>query len=285
MTPSFAASLGRYAAAIAAGVSVAAVEGSATFLLPDRFSVPAADPIPLRIETAIDGAAPTVQPWPGDSVRRLFLRIGGTQDNMHRAVPPQGRKTFDLVPSHAGIAMIGLDLKESVVPMSGRDFLVAAPADDCAPAARTDREALRPEAAVRVRKVDSAKTIVRVGDASDPAYDNSAAVSKGGTNAEIRPMFDPTKARPGSDLLLRTFCSGSARSGVRVTAVHAGSGESQKVSTNSEGLAYIHIAAAGVYRVSFVRAEQADQVPDADWVLYTATLTFETPDGPGENPR
>jgi hypothetical protein len=111
---------------------------------------------------------------------------------------------------------------------------------------------------------------------SGPGGDSSP-VGKTGQAVEIRSLMDPTVTPPGSDVALRAFSDGGKVAGAHLTARHIQSGRVQELTTNTEGIANLHISDAGLWRIEFHRATKLAGDPEAEWELRTATLTFTSP--------
>jgi hypothetical protein len=97
--------------------------------------------------------------------------------------------------------------------------------------------------------------------------------------AELRSLFDPTVAKPGSDWAVRIYIEGAKKSDGLVQATSLADGKIQSAITDESGAARFHLGAAGVWRVEFHDAQPLENDPQADWVLRSGTLTFEVPSG------
>ena len=71
-----------------------------------------------------------------------------------------------------------------------------------AAAAKADSRRVTGGQTVRVRRVESATTMVRVPTPDGRALSSATAMSKTGQAVEIRPLFDPTVLRVGRDIPL-----------------------------------------------------------------------------------
>lgn len=264
------------AAAAAAGLPV-------TYLMPDKFTAPAGGEVLLRVESGAPQAAQTVA-WPADKLRWFFVRGDGTQENRDRvdATNPT-RDAVAVKPPTPGVTVFGFDTQPVVSPVSGADlaeFLksnVAGAKDDSAVQRLTERKT------IRVRRIESATTMVRV-PAGDVRDEHSAvAQAKTGQAVEIRPISDPTMLTVGSDFPLTVYIRGVARAGAEVQATGpAAAGTKAKTESktaDASGTTHFPIPKAGVWRIEFHHAEPLANDPGADWVVYSSTLTFEVGQG------
>lgn len=255
--------------------AAAASAQEAIFLSPDAFRVEPGATVALGlVEGRSHPSPPAPVAWP-DHIAWLLVRSGGAQDNRD-AVQPAGDgadSRVSITLTAPGCAMIGVDFAPEIITVSGEQLAawlssrtaVAAPAD------------LRLGSELRVRHVRSAKALIRVAAPPELPVDASTAVSKSGQAVEIRPFIDPTLG-PG-DVPCRTYVGGDA-SRARVHAVHASTGEFRGATGGGTLLLPLH--APGPWRIEFNHAAPAAGDPDADWVIYSATLVFESP---GPTPR
>jgi hypothetical protein len=235
---------------------LATPSGEVRFLVADCARVPANDAATLRITSG-----PRPIPWPAEEIRWLFVRVAGNQKNFDRVAPSASGESARIDIPGAGAALIGIDFHPRVQTMPASDLLALAGPIKPAPTGN-----------VRVRRVDSASTILFAfaGDAEAPP--SATAVSKAGLAMEIRPMVDPTMAELGGDLPLRVYLDGSKAPGLTVTATTP-SGGRREMTTNPEGFAYFHIDEEGMWRLEAFKVEPT-LAPDADFVLYGTTLTY-----------
>lgn len=265
----------------AAVLATAASAQTTVFLEPSVFRAGVGEEVELRLvgREAVADEQPAPTAWP-IQIEWLFIRFGGVQDNRDR-VEPVGEG----VNSHvtltmpaagvAGCAMLAVDFEPEIVTLTGEQFasLIAA-RTRVAPDA-----ALRERGQVRVRHVQSAKALIRVGGEAG-AVDASTAVSKAGQAVEIRPFADPTLTPAPGDFPARMYIGGDAFGSPRLHAAHVPTGESREVTASSTAI--LPMTAAGRWRVEFHHAAPLTGDPEADWALYTATLVFEAPAaGPG----
>lgn len=215
--------------------------------------------------------------WPADNIRWLFVRAHGSQENRDTLEPQRaGGDTARIDLAHGGVQMIGIDFKpriETVTAAALRTFLEAhAPADALQPLAGVPADQT-----FRVRRIESTKLLVRA--ANGEAAPSEVATGKSGQKAEIRPLADPTCLPVGGDLPLRLYADGDKCGNVRMLATHVASGATREIAVNQSAFANLSISAAGVWRVEFCKAAPAgeDEKPEADWVIWSASATFETP--------
>ncbi|MBU0640937.1 MAG: DUF4198 domain-containing protein [Planctomycetes bacterium] len=245
------------------------------YLAPQSYRAQTGQQISLGI---VQGGPVSVQraSWPTEQTSWFYVRVAGTQQNRTRVQPADGHGTNVLVPlEHAGVTLIGLDSTPEVVEIAAsqwRSFL----ARRSAPGAEPHRSKGTGTAdKVRVRRVASAKTLVRVGTTSGEVTHSATAQSKTGQPAEIRPLADPTMATVGSDLPVRAYIDGGKKAGVRVLATNVAEGKTCEFVTDQTGAGFFRVSHPGAWRVEFHHAEPTINDPQADWVLYSATLTFE----------
>lgn len=242
-------------------------------LTPDRYTAAVGDEVRLTVQAAQE-PPPGPLSWPADTW--FFVRVAGTQENRDDAPIAAEAQAVPWRLAHAGVTMFGADFEPVVETVPGDRFarlltertLVAAPPD------------LAARASVRVRHVRSAKTLVTVGAPGPAAPDAATAVSKAGQAVEIRPLFDPTQTPVGSDLPLRMYVNGDALAKPRVVATHA-AGAAAILGDGDRSTLNLRLSEPGAWRVEFHHAVPLSGDPDADWVLYSATLTFEAPGGAG----
>lgn len=208
--------------------------------------------------------------WPTDQVDWLFVRGTGAQRNLLDARPVDPR-TLSVRIEQAGVSMIGLDLKPTVVDIAGDElarFVREQVSAGTVPSAVLDAAA---QPVVRVRRVESMKLLVRtIGGASRPS---PVALSKSGQRVEIRFAVDPTVAPINTDVPLRAYAGDSSAGGATVHAWHPASGTRQSVRLDDGGIGQFRLTHPGLWRVEVHVAGAGDG--DADVTLYTATATFD----------
>ncbi|MEW6200240.1 MAG: DUF4198 domain-containing protein [Planctomycetota bacterium] len=267
----------------AAAVSTAlAADPSSAFLTPGQFAVTPGATVAVHFDV---GEAGTARPasWPADRIEWLFVRGGPTQTNRHevRADDPQSG-AVDVKIEHPGVTLVGVDQRPVVLNLTGdewRAFLRANVAESNNADAAHLPAASHP---VRVRHVVSSKTLIRAARADGQVNSSPIATGKSGQAVEIRPLFDPTAIRPGSDLPMRLYVDGDKCVGARGRATHVPSGHAATFVTDREGSAFFRVTEPGLWRVEFHHASPRTGDPAADWNLYTATLTFEVQKGAGQ---
>lgn len=246
-------------------------------LAPSPMRVAANETIELRI-VAPGAPADRAQRWPEDEIAWFFHRADGKQANRDTLAPttPGGDRAA-LTPADAGVSMIGLQFKPQAVTLNEKQL------DELRQRLEhksDDKNAAPPAAAkgVRVRHQSCAAALIHVSSANASADEPSAiATSKSGLKAEIRPMLDPTRCKVGDELPVRVYADGDRAAGARVRAISPDGKEASSV-TNPAGFATIAIAAAGTWRIEIQQLVPARDDPDAEWVLYSGSLTFEAAD-------
>jgi hypothetical protein len=199
--------------------------------------------------------------WP-ENPRWFFVRLAGTQDNRSAdegAAPQAGLPT--VTPAVPGVAMIGLDLQETIEAWTAGQF---------APASAY------PGGVARVRVLRSATALLRVQNAEGSPVHDTTATSKSGQNVEIRPLMDPTTMLPGSDLPVRVYVQGVAAPYASVAAAHRLSGLRFEVNADAKGIAILPVTEAGDWTIHTRWISPPG--PEQDhWAVSLATLTFEVP--------
>ncbi|MCC7387873.1 MAG: hypothetical protein IT431_03805 [Phycisphaerales bacterium] len=259
------------AAVLAASAGCAAAQ-EARFLEPDSATVGLGDRVGISV---FEGGA--ARAWPAERVAHFLARTAWTQDNRDtlEALPALGKAGVPgavWTADRPGVLLLGLDLKPGLetvgVEAFGRFLARALPAER--------RGAITPAlpegGEVSVRRVESAKALVRV--SAEGAEPVSIATSKTGQAVEIRPLLDPTMLTPGGDLPLKIYGAIPGPAGGVVTATNTTTGESFPVALTEDATANLTIPSAGRWRVEF-HAVAPDETGEADWLVHTATLTFE----------
>jgi hypothetical protein len=272
-------------AVFAAACSSLAAGQSVTYLSPDKHQVRVGEQVRLRVEVG-EALQPQRAAWPADAIDWLFVRLAGTQENMHedRVRPARAQDDFlSVTLSHAGVALIGFDTRPAVQQVAGKDLRAFLDRYVESAALPDARPPIQPTAKLNVRQVESTKTLVRVSAEGDQRSHSATAQSKSGQAVEIRPLADPTMVAVGSDLPVRAYVNGSKKVGVRMLATSVAAGKTQQSVTDASGATHFRITHAGLWRVEFHWAEPLKSDPTADWAIYSATLTFEVEEqGAGE---
>jgi hypothetical protein len=246
----------------------------ASFLVPSRYTTAQTEAITVRFGSGA-GFDTTPDPWPSDRVEWMLVRGGPTQENRHDVRPAKAADDFVTVEiAHPGVTLIGVDQKPDVIDVTGAELKAFAAAHLGETAARARIARLGDDQKVRVRRVASAKTLIRVADGAI-TRPSATALGKTGQVVELRPLIDPTVVAPGTDLPLWVYVGGVKRPGVKVEATHVASGKQVSFETGRGGAGHVRIPAAGVWRVAAYFIEPAGDAA-ATWVLRSATLTFET---------
>jgi hypothetical protein len=264
----------------AAGAATARARAQSTsYLLPDRYEVVAGREVAVHVARGPSGVLATI-PWPGEEIEWFFVRTAGTQRNLAKPPALPGEDSLRLQLSEPDVAMIGMDSRpwiESVHGTELRKFLESDVAPSSLPAdwvAQTSGETLR------VRRVESAKLLVRVARSAPGAKDewrgSATGSSKVGQRTEIRTLVDPTAIAVGSDLPVRIAWADSAGVDVRVVARQVAT-ETKSTSLAPGGAGWFTVNAPGEWRVEVHRAKRLKDDPAADWEVETATLSFLVP--------
>lgn len=254
----------------------AAAADSGHYLKPASFSGRVGEKVTLRVFSGgLADAAPTE--WPGQNIGWLFIRVAGTQHNMHGPelkLAREGGQSIELELKHAGATMIGMDNEQSARQWN------AAEIDQLLKRLPVARGEPRPVAGkpAGVRHTDSTKILLDVAGAGAPSGHAGVPQSKSGQVAEIRLMADPLHTPVGADLPLRVYLHGSSREGVFVYATSAKSGRARILTTDAAGIANLNVTEPGVWMLDCWQIEKAGAGDGADWVTYRSTYTFEIPE-------
>lgn len=268
-----------------AAIVPAAFAQSAFYLRPERFSATVGDQ--LRVNVArVDRAAMRTADWPSD-IEWMFVRSLGAQSNLDNPHPSGATENFlRITLSDPGVTVIGLDETPRVESFPAEQFRAFVRDRVASGAELLSKARLRGDQAgnqqtVRVRMIASGKAMVRVSQSPrlHPAL-SAIAQSKTGQRVELRAMADPTMVPVGSDLPLRAYARGDKVAGALVRATNEQSSAVINSTTDRSGICNFHITSAGVWRIEFFDLTPSPK-PDADWVLYSASLIFETPE-PGD---
>ncbi len=267
----------RLYASVLAGIAILAPTAAAgvlpaSYLLPDKFVATAGGQVSLRVETGTPLAAQTAA-WPADRLKWVFSRGVGVQENRDRieATDPAKQVAAVTIPT-PGVTVIGVDFKPVVTQVSGAELNAFLTANVAGAADNPAVKALGAQPKVRVRRIESATTMVRA-PAGDIRDEHSAvAQAKTGQAVELRPLFDPTMLKVGADFPVRAFVDGSKQAGAKI---QASAKATDAKTADDTAAAPFSIKQAGVWRIEFHHAEPLKNDPAADWVIYSATLTFE----------
>ncbi len=266
-------------ALLAAGLGRAsAAEPAIVYLTPDTFTPSPGQMLTLRVNAGSPASA-AVAPWPADQLSWFFVRGGGTQEN-RPGIPATARdaNSAEFPITQPSVSVIGFDAKPTVVEMSGDDlksFLLK----NVAGAEKDPRvAALAGKTTVRVRRVQSAMALVRAPEGSgEQPMPSAIAMSKTALKGDLRSLMDPTVLKVGSDWAVRIYIEGTKKSDALIQATSLATGKTLSAITDDTGATHFNIATGGVWRVEFHDAQPLEGDPQADWVLRSATLTFEVP--------
>jgi hypothetical protein len=267
--------LTRWLPLLAAAAPALAAPPAASFLTPSQYAAARGATLTLRFDA---GAAKTAQPvaWPTGEVGWFFIRGGKTQENQHDVRPRTSRDNFiPLDIRHAGVTLVGADLRPAEFATTGAELRAFIEQNVAASPAVEKAQDLPADQPLRVRQFASVKTLVRAQEPGGKLTPSAIATSKSGQAVEIRPNFDPTAATVDSDLPLSVYVGGDKLPGAKVQATNVGTGKTVAYLANNGGAGYFHITDPGVWRVEFHHAVPVQNDPAADWVIYSATLTFE----------
>ena len=205
--------------------------------------------------------------WLQDRCDWLFVKGSGRIANRHDVPPDQpASNAVTINASPNGVTLVGLELRP-VIEAIPRDVLAKN-----LPGLVADVPALPVRDVIRVRRLESLSTHLRV----DPHGGHSpVATQKNALDVEMRALFDPTMAVPGSDLPVRVYADGSGASGIRIHAECLDGGAATIVNADNAGIAYLPITHTGRWRIQGHIAKPAPAGSDYDITLYSSTMTFE----------
>lgn len=268
---------------LAAGVVEGASGQAATYLTPTRHTATLGQQVAVHADAG-DGTVVSRVGWPTERIDWLFVRAPGMQTNRENVGPAAPNGDFiNLTLTKPGVTLVGLDTKSAVTAVPAQQFRGFVRRTAPPERATGSVAAVADASQVRVRRVESAKALVRVNEAGVPprgarVSHSAVAQSKTGQAVEIRPLADPTTVAVGSDLPVRAYVLGSKEVGVKVLATCVATGQVKWAMTDSSGSCHFRIDAAGVWRIEFHRVKRLHGDPDADWAIHSATLTFEVTD-------
>jgi hypothetical protein len=260
---------------LTAAAPALAAPPAAAFLTPSQYSSRPGAALTLRFDV---GAAKTAQPaaWPAGEVGWLFIRGGKAQENQHDVRAQTSRDNFiPLEIRHAGVTLVGADLRPAEFATTGAELRAFVEQNVAASPATEKAQGLPADHTLRVRQFASAKTLVRAQEPGGKLTPSAIATSKTGQAVELRPNFDPTAATVGSDLPLSVYVGGDKLPGAKVQATNVSTGQTATFIATNGGTGYFHVTDPGVWRVELHHAVPVQNDPAADWVIYSATLTFE----------
>lgn len=249
--------------------ALAAAAQTARSLEPEAHTVAPGSTIRLQLRTADTKAAP--ETFDQDRVAWFFLRGDGTQENMERVpMDPKAPGTILLPQQRPGMYIVGMDLKPRVEEVDAASLAAFAKA-------RSDDEAFEgPEAGkVRLRRSESFKTLIRVGDKNQEFAGAAVAIGEGMQAAEIRLLMDPTALVLPSDLGIGVSLKGRELEETRVLVTCLATGKTREVEVEEE-TGHFRLTEPGRWRLEFHHLVPSHD-DGADYDLTSATLTFEVP--------
>ena len=260
---------------ISAGTAHAAGLESA-FLKPAAYSATQGQTVAVRWTTG-NAVQAKEAAWPTEQIGWLFVRAAGSQENRENVGPRDASSDFiEFSAAKPGVALVGLDTKprDQSWPVGElQDFLRRVLTPD---GYKVFEAQSKEKAELKVRRYESAKTLVRVAAADGkPATPSSVAQSKTGQMVEIRAMTDPTLVPVGGDLPVKTYVEYDTIKQQKVLATCVATGKTREILCDQSGFATIRIDSTGEWRVEFHAYRKPREDENVDGVLYSATLTFE----------
>ena len=263
--------------AMIVGVGTAAAEiPSTTYLSPDSFTKNLNEPVHVHIDVGARQNT-SVSPWPADQLKWFFVRAEGTQANRDTIQATDRDKNIAVVTiSRPGVTMIGFDYKPAIKVLPGTDLALFLAQNVTGADADPAVLQLMPRR-VRVRRIESATTMIRVPAKDGQIHSSAIALSKTGLSAEIRPMFDPTILSVGSDLPVKIYVPAAKKVSIKVQATTVEGNKTVEKTTDATGATYFRITHPGKWRLEFHHAQKLENDAAADWMIHSGTLTFEVP--------
>jgi len=252
-------------AVVAVALVCGPASGQVRHLVPSTYRASAGESVMFHVERDVAGARAQ---WPADSMEWAFARGEGSHRNWERLEEhAAGARAARVVAQPEGLVAVGFDLRPREERWAAGKLAAAM--------ARAGLASGGIAGESRVRVVESAKALVRVGEGSGPG---SVGIDKTGQAAEVRFLLDPTAAPVGSDVFVRLYREGRSAAGVRGRAVHE-SGAVERFVTDREGIGHFGLSATGAWRVDFTSVVEGEGV---DWVVYQGSATFGAGGGNGE---
>ena len=223
----------RLACALCLLLAPAALGQRTLFLRPESPRLPAGAALMVHLESAKGPA-----PW--ERIGLILVQGQDTRENMDQLPgAPDAAGAVQLPALPPGAGAVGLDLRPAVETLDAgalRAFTIA----KCARQLPEDVTGK-----VRVRRLQSCKALVRVGDAPGNA---AAALNETSQRAEIATRMDPTRATIGSDIAFAISIDGTDVEDERVIATCIATGREQEVESREGGAGSFRITAAGLWR-------------------------------------
>jgi uncharacterized GH25 family protein len=182
--------------------------------------------------------------------------------------------TFTVRTGAAGTYVIGVSTRPNVIALEAKAFNQYLSEDgipDVLVARRRSGELGRP---ARERYSKHVKALIQVGGARSEHF-----ASELGYPAEIVPLENPYKLRPGGVLRVRTLVDGKPAAnqyvlfGGRTPA--AARIAQRSIRSNAEGIALVPLRARGTWYVKFINMARLEGDTAADYESKWATLTFQ----------
>jgi hypothetical protein len=269
-------------AAVAA--STRAPAQTTTFLIPDRYELVGGGEVAVHAANRGPDGLRTIA-WPGSDLEWLYSRSAGTQTNLPATTSARSGEQFVRIAlAEPDAALVGFDRRPWIEQVPATDLRKFLELDVAASALPADWTTRITGETVRVRRVESAKLVVRMTRGTsegkekekEDVHGSATAPSKVGQRTEIRPLVDPTAMAVGSDLPLRI--SWADPSSVDATIVARQPGTETRIAVLSrKGSGWFTVSAPGEWLVEVHRAKPLTGDSAADWELETATLSFVVP--------
>lgn len=199
--------------------------------------------------------------WSGTKVRWAFVKTGMVQENrddLSDWLDASG--TFQCPIPGPGVVMLGVDFAPKLETLS---------ADALRPL--LEKSTLIPAKTVTVRHYRAAITLFRSSQ-DDPG--STIATTETSLSSSIHPLMDPTRFTLGGELPYELVMrGGEVEDGiVKITSVT--SGTTLKLPTRRGGLGFFKPSESGIHRISYQVARPLHGDPDAQFEVFSTTLTF-----------
>jgi hypothetical protein len=265
------------AAAVAAGTRAPAQ--TTTFLIPDRYELVGEGEVAVHAANRTADGLRTIA-WPGRDLDWLYSRPAGTQTNIPGDTSARsGEELVRIALGQPDAALVGFDRRPWIEQVPAADFRKFLEGDVAASALPADWTSRIKGETVRVRRVESAKLVVRMtrgAAGKEEARGSATAPSKVGQRTEIRPLVDPTVMAVGSDLPLRISWADPSSVDTTIVARQPATG-TRIAALSRKGAGWFTVDAPGEWLVEVHRAKPLSGDSAADWELETATLSFVVP--------
>ncbi|MBN2445725.1 MAG: hypothetical protein JXO22_03315, partial [Phycisphaerae bacterium] len=147
----------------AASMAQTGVAQTVTYLAPAKTEINLGEAVTVHVDQGTGDKAVQAD-WPADDIRWMLVRSGPTQQNLDTIKPTRaGEQTVEITPEYAGVTLVAMDL-ERPVKLEPVESLRAFGTRHLADELPETLERLADTATVRVRRLESTKTLICVED-------------------------------------------------------------------------------------------------------------------------